>query len=54
MVNFLKIFFPACMVFGAAGSLVVNAISKGEFAVSLQWIGACLLYTALLLRNMAK
>ena len=54
MIDFLKIFFPGCMVFGAAGSLVVNCISKGEFPVSLQWIGACLLYTALLMRNMVK
>lgn len=54
MLDMLKIVFPALMVFGAAGSFVVNVISKGEFAVSLQWIGACLLYTALLLRNMVK
>ena len=54
MINILKIVFPALMVTGAAGSLVVNCISKGEFAVSLQWVGACLLYTALLMRNMAK
>lgn len=54
MINILKIVFPAMMVAGAAGSFVVNWISKGEFPVSLQWIGACLLYTALLLRNMAK
>ena len=39
------------MVVGAFGSLVVNLITRGEIAVSLQWIGACLLYTALLMRN---
>jgi len=50
--NTLKILFPALMVIGAAGSLLVNIATKGEFAISLQWIGACLLYTALLLRNM--
>ena len=50
--NTLKIIFPALMVIGASGSLVVNAITKGGFAISLQWIGAALLYTALLLRNM--
>ena len=50
--NTLKIIFPALMVIGATGSLVVNAITKGEFAISLQWVGAALLYTALLLRNM--
>ena len=50
--NTLKILFPALMVLGASGSLVVNLITKGEFAVSLQWVGAALLYTALLLRNM--
>lgn len=50
--NVLKIVFPALMVAGAFGSLVVNVITKGEMAISLQWVGACLLYTALLLRNM--
>ena len=54
MINILKIIFPAMMVAGAFGSFVVNWISKGDFPVSLQWIGACLLYTALLMRNMAK
>ena len=54
MINILKIIFPAMMVCGAAGSLVVNVISKGEFPVSLQWIGAAILYSALLLRNMTK
>lgn len=48
----LKILFPACMVFGAVGSLIVNIAGHGENAVSLQWIGAALLYTALLFRNM--
>ena len=47
----LKILFPAMMVAGAAGSLVVNLITKGDGAISLQWVGAMLLYTALLLRN---
>ena len=50
--NILKVMFPALMVLGAAGSLVVNLLTHGEGAVSLQWIGACLLYTALLMRNM--
>lgn len=50
--NTLKIIFPALMVMGACGSLMVNIITKGEFAVSLQWLGAAALYTALLLRNM--
>ena len=48
----LKILFPGLMVCGAVGSLIVNLISKGDGAVSLQWIGAALLYSALLLRNM--
>ena len=47
----LKILFPACMVFGAVGSLVVNLAEHGGFAVSLQWASAAGLYTALLLRN---
>ena len=50
--NTLKIVFPALMVIGASGSLIVNLISKGDYAVSIQWIGAAILYTALLLRNM--
>lgn len=53
MINTLKIIFPALMVLGAFGSFVVNVVTKGDFAVSLQWVGACLLYAALLLRNMA-
>lgn len=48
----LKIFFPLLMVIGAAGSLAVNVCEKGEWATSLQWIGAGLLYTALTFRNM--
>ena len=50
--NTLKVLFPALMVCGALGSLVVNLVAKGDNAVSLQWVGAMLLYTALLLRNM--
>ena len=49
--NTLKIIFPGLMVCGAIGSLVVNLVSKGDGAVSLQWIGAALLYSALLIRN---
>jgi len=52
MMDLLKIIFPALMVLGALGSAIVNVIDKGEFAVTLQWIGAAVLYTALLLRNM--
>lgn len=50
-ISFLKILFPALMVIGALGSLVVNIVSRGHYAVSLQWIGAALLYTALMIRN---
>lgn len=49
--DMLKIIFPLLMVIGATGSLVVNVIEKGEWATSLQWIGAALLYTALMFRN---
>ena len=49
--NYLKILFPALMVAGALGSLIVNVAEKGNWAVSLQWLGAALLYTALLMRN---
>ena len=52
MINFLKIFFPALMVTGALGSLILNIVTnKSEWPVSLQWFGAALLYTALLFRN---
>lgn len=49
--SILKIIFPALMVCGALGSLIVNVVDDGGFPTSLQWIGACLLYTALMLRN---
>ena len=52
--NILKILFPGLMVVGAFGSLITNVLSKGEGAISLQWVGACLLYTALLMRNMGE
>ena len=51
MINFLKIFFPALMVTGATGSLILNIWTKGDWPISLQWFGAALLYTALLFRN---
>lgn len=51
LIQTLKIVFPGLMVFGAAGSLVINMISKGDWPTSLQWLGASLLYTALLFRN---
>lgn len=41
----LKIIFPILMVIGALGSLAVSVIDKGNWATSLQWIGAALLYT---------
>lgn len=47
----LKAFFPGLMVAGAVGSLVVNIGENGPFPISLQWFGAVLLYTALLMRN---
>ena len=50
--NILKVVFPALMVTGATGGLVVNIITdKQNWPVSLQWFGAALLYTALLFRN---
>lgn len=51
LVDILKIVFPALMVTGATGSLIVNLYTKGDWPVSLQWLGAALLYTALLFRN---
>lgn len=51
--NILKIIFPAMMVAGALGSLAVNIHERGNWATSLQWFGAALLYTALLFRNMS-
>ena len=47
----LRIVFTLLMVVGALGSLMVNLVQKGDWATSLQWLGACLLYTALTLRN---
>ena len=47
----LKIIFPLLMVTGALGSLTVEIVNKGDWATALQWIGACLLYTALTFRN---
>lgn len=49
--DLLKILFPSMMVAGALGSLIVNIVTKGDWPTSLQWIGASLLYTALLFRN---
>lgn len=49
--NILKIIFPILMVIGAVGSLIVNVLDNGDWATSLQWIGAGLLYTALTFRN---
>lgn len=51
LLDILKILFPALMVVGALGSLIVNLIDKGEHAISIQWFGATLLYTALMMRN---
>ena len=51
--NALKIFFPALMIAGAFGSLIVNLIAKDGYAISIQWVGATLLYTGLMLRNMS-
>jgi len=52
ILDILKIVFPALMVGGAAGSLIINLIAnKGNWPVSLQWFGAALLYTGLLFRN---
>lgn len=51
LIEILKVAFPAMMVIGAGGSLIVNIVTKGDWPVSLQWLGAALLYTALLFRN---
>lgn len=51
MVDILRIVFPLLMVIGAFGSLAVNVATKDHWAMSLQWFGAMLLYTALLVRN---
>ena len=49
--NILRIVFPGLMVLGALGSMLINLIENGSGAITLQWIGAALLYTALLVRN---
>ena len=51
LVDILKIVFPALMVTGALGSLIVNIFTKGGWPVSLQWFGAMLLSAALFFRN---
>lgn len=35
ILDILKIIFPALMVLGAVGSLIVNIISKGDWPTSL-------------------
>ena len=52
MMEILKIVFPLLMVAGALGSFVVNIASKGDWATSLQWLGACILFTALNLKSL--
>lgn len=47
----LILFLSGLMVTGAVGCLIVNVIEKGPFPASLQLIGAALLYTGLLMRN---
>lgn len=49
--NYLKIIFPLLMVIGALGSMMVSLKTEGISATGLQWLGTCLLYTALTLRN---
>lgn len=52
IVDVLKVVFPALMVVGAAGSFILNVVTNASnWPVSLQWVGAALLYTALLFRN---
>lgn len=52
--NILRIVFPGLMVLGALGSMLINLIEHGSWAITLQWIGAALLYTALLVRNTGR
>ena len=48
----LKYIFPALMVIGAVGSMIFNLINnRTDYATTLQWLGAALLYTGLLLRS---
>ena len=49
--KYLEVVFPLLMVIGAFGSMVVNICRHGSWEVSLQWVGAMLLYTALTIRN---
>lgn len=52
MIDALRIIFPLLMVCGALGSVITEIVSKGDWEVALQWVGATLLYTALTFRNM--
>lgn len=49
--RYLEIIFPLLMVIGAFGSMIVNICRHGSWEVSLQWVGAMLLYMALTIRN---
>lgn len=49
--KYLEVGFPLLMVIGAFGSMVVNMCRHGSWEVSLQWVGATLLYIALTIRN---
>lgn len=50
--NALRVFFPILMVIGATGAMGVNIVQNGvKDPMTLQWLGAGLLYTALTLRN---
>lgn len=52
--DIMRVVFPGLMVLGALGSMVMNLIERGSGAITLQWIGAALLYTALLMRNTGR
>ena len=51
IISTLKIVFPGMMIVGALGSLAINLTDKENWPISLLWIGASLLYTALLFKN---
>ena len=51
MLDILRVLGPVLMVAGALISLGANLAQHGDWPTSLQWLGAAVLYTALLFRN---
>ncbi len=51
MIDVLRYVLPGLMVLGALGSCILEIKTRSFTPSVLQWFGATLLYTALLMRN---